>query len=249
MYVEKPFTVDAAEADDVFGLATLMDRSVCVGHDQLFDPVWRQLCELHHRGDLGDVVHIDSVMGYDLGGPFGRIFANEPDHWIHRLPGGLFHNNISHAVYKVTSFLTDERPRVQAAWFGDTLGRPTELRATIRGDRVTASLLFSSRIRPVRRVATIYGTRQTVEADLDSRLLRIDRPTTLPGPFARIQLAGRRLREATGGFARNLSRFVCRDLHYFAGMKRLFEDFYRSIRDGTEPPIPFKEIRRVGDHG
>jgi predicted dehydrogenase len=246
VYVEKPFTVDAAETDEVLRVAREAGRQACVGHDQLFDPAWEEFRRRFRAGEFGEAVHVDAVMGYDLAGPFGRAFAAEPDHWVRRLPGGLFHNNISHVVYKVTDVMPDDRPRVWATWFGDAPGGPpTELRVMLRGDRVTANLLFTSRARPVRRTARVYGTKRCVEVDFDGRFLRVDGPGRLPGPFAKIERGWREFRHGARAFRRNVGRFFRRDLHYFTGMRRLFEAFYASIRDGSAPPVPPAEIRRV----
>src|SRR5207249_11756320 len=65
VYVEKPFTVDAAEAAGVFKAARANGRLVCVGHDHLFDPCWEELRRRHASGALGKVVHVDSILGYD----------------------------------------------------------------------------------------------------------------------------------------------------------------------------------------
>ena len=89
VYVEKPFTVDVAEADAVLEAAGRNGRLVCVGHNQLRDPAWLACRELVASGQLGTVVHIESVLGYDLSGPFGRLVASNPNHWVRRLPGGL----------------------------------------------------------------------------------------------------------------------------------------------------------------
>jgi predicted dehydrogenase len=220
---------------------------VCVGHDQSFDPVWQECRQLYRRGDLGRIVHVDSVMAYDLTGPFGTVLATEPDHWVHRLPGGLFQNTISHPLYKITDFLPDEQLRVWATWMGSTPpgGYPTELRVLLQGAETTGSLLFTSAARPLQRVVRLYGTRQCVEVDFDARLLRRYRKTALPGPFGKIEMPARHLKEAARSLTRNLWRFLRSDLHYFAGMKQLFEAFYRAILDGREPPIPYGEILRV----
>jgi predicted dehydrogenase len=247
VYVEKPFAVDLAEADDVLRTAEAHRRLVCVGHDHLFDPTWEACRRLHQRGELGRVVHIDSVQGYDLDGPFGKLVSADRNHWVHRLPGGVFHNTISHAVYKITEFLPDDHPTVSATWFGSNGqgGWPTELRVMMKGEAVTASLLFSSLARPVQRVARVYGTRQCLEVDLDGRLLRSSRTGVMPGPFAKIEAPFRHLREAARGLGNNLWAFFRCDLHYFVGMRRLFEAFYTAISGGGEPPIPYREIRRV----
>jgi predicted dehydrogenase len=244
-YVEKPFTVDVGEADEVLAAAEEHGRLVCVGHDQLFDPAWEECRRRFQGGEFGRVVHIDAVLGYDLSGPFGQVFLTERDHWLRRLPGGLFHNTISHALYKITDFLPDEQPRLWATWFGAKEGTPTELRVLLQGAEVTANLFFSSLARPIQRVARLYGTRQMAEVDLDGSVIRCQHPQRWPGPFARIEAPLRQWREAGRNLARNLWRFFRNDLHYFAGMNRLFSLFYRAVREGTESPIPPAEIRRV----
>jgi predicted dehydrogenase len=246
VYVEKPFTVDVAEADEVFSAARRNGKLVCVGHDHLFDPVWLRLQKLVTTGQLGDIVHVDSVMGYNLNGPFGKIMFNDPHHWLHRLPGGLFHNNISHAIYKITPFLSDELPRIHATTDRPTVGRPpTELRVMLQGESVTANIRFSSRARPVQRLATLYGTKASVEVDLEARTIRWCRSAKLPGALGKLDVPWQQLREAAGNLRRNTWDFLrCRQ-HYFAGMRELFTRFYAAIRAEQEPPIPYEEIRRV----
>lgn len=246
VYVEKPFTVDAAEADGILAAAAEKNRLVCVGHDQLFDPAWEELRRRYRRGEFGDAVHIDSVQGYDLSGPFGRLLAADPLHWVHALPGGLFQNTVSHALYKITDFLPDERPQVWATWFAEG-GQPfpSELRVLLRGEAVSANLHFSCRIKPAMRVTRLYGTRASVEVDFDGRLLRCSRPGGLPGPFAKLEAPFRHLKEAARTLGGNLVRFLRSDLHYFAGMNRLFRLFYEAILRGGESPIPPGEIYRV----
>ena len=127
-YVEKPFAVDAAEASEMLNAAEACGRKICVGHDQLFDPIWLDCKRRFATGEFGNIVHIDSVLGYDLSGPFGALLAEDPGHWVHRLPGGLFQNTISHAVYRITDFMSDERPRVPGT--GSPPTPPTRFRPT-----------------------------------------------------------------------------------------------------------------------
>jgi predicted dehydrogenase len=247
VYVEKPFTVDAVEADRILDAATTHKRLVCVGHDHLFDPVWLDCRALYESGALGRVVHVDSIQGYDLGGPFGKALVSEPDHWVHRLPGGLFQNVMSHALYRITDFMPDERPELWATWFGSSsaMSSPTEMRVMMRGADMTAHLMFSSVMRPVQRVARIYGTRASVEVDLDGRTLRSYRALRMPGPFAKIEAPFRHLREAGRTLGRSLRSFARNEIHYFSGMNRLFTLFYKAIREGGELPTPSHEIRRL----
>jgi predicted dehydrogenase len=238
--------VDVAEADEVLHAAEASKRLVCVGHDQLFDPAWQECRDLYRRGDLGQVVHVDAILGYDMSGPFGKVTASEPDHWVHRLPGGLFHNTISHALYKILDFLPDEQPRVWATWFGEGKGAgcPTELRVLLQGAQVTGNLVSTSAARPVQRLTRVYGTRRGIEVDLDGRLVRQYRSPGLRGPFIKLEMPWRHLREAARTLRRNLGRFLRSELHYFTGMHGLFTRYYRAILEGGELPIPHAEIRR-----
>src|SRR5271157_415253 len=230
VYVEKPFAVNTAEADEMIDAAEAAGRLACVGHDQLLDPTWLECRRLVLSGTIGRVVHVDSYQGYDLDGPFGRAFANDPDHWLRRLPGGLFQNVMSHALYRITNLAVESPPRVSASWFGEkAIGLPTELRATLLWPAMSAHLVFSSTARPIRRVAKIHGTRGGVEIDLDAQVIRRDWGAKAPGAFGKLEVPIRQLREAAGNSATNIWRFLRARIHYFEGMRRLFESFYAAI--------------------
>jgi predicted dehydrogenase len=246
VYVEKPFTVDLAETDRVLQAAESSGKLVTVGHDHLFDPVWQRLERHVAAGDLGEIVHIDSVMGYNLDGPFGKLMFSDARHWLHRLPGGLFHNNISHALYKITPFLLDEHPKIFATTDGTSARTPsTELRVLIQGAEATANVLFSSRARPVARTAKLYGTKATVEIDMEARTLRWHRGGRLPGALAKVDLPWQHVREAMRNLRQNTWDFLRFRQQYFAGMRELFRRFYASILAGQQPPIAYGQIRRV----
>jgi predicted dehydrogenase len=241
------FTVDLAEADEVFSAARINHKLVCVGHDHLFDPVWLRLQAIVDEGKLGEIAHVETVMGYNLDGPFGKIMFSDPQHWLHRLPGGLFQNNISHVMYKITPYLRDELPRIWATTDVPLGGsRPaTELRVMLQGESVTGNVVFSSRARPVQRTARIYGTKGSVEVDFEARTIHWYRDARLPGVLGKLDLPWQQLREATGNLRRNSWDFIrCRQ-HYFAGMRELFTRFYTAIREEGDPPIPYGDIRRV----
>jgi predicted dehydrogenase len=247
VYVEKPFTVNVREADEIIAAAETRSLSVCLGHDQLFDPAWLECRRLHETGELGRVVHVESIQGYDLDGPFGRALVANPTHWVHSLPGGLFQNVISHALARITDFMPDEDPVVQAFWFSGEAasGFPTELRVFLRGREMTGDLIFTSAARPVQKVARVFGTRMTLHVDLDGRTVRRQRPPTWPSVLAKVQLPWWEMKESALNFATNVGRLWQSDLHYFAGMHTVFQQFYRAIQIDEAPPVTHAEARRV----
>ena len=247
VYVEKPFAVDLRESRRIVETAQQHKRLVCLGHDQLFDPAWLRSVDLIASGAIGDVQHVESWLAYPLNGPFGRQVMSNPDHWVRRLPGGLFQNTISHPLYRITEFLLEPSPVVHAEWFSrqKDAGVPTELRVFLRGHDVTGTLTFTSTTCPARRVTRILGTEGVLEVDLDTQLVRVDRGERFPGALARLEAPLRDMTNAFSNVARSASRFLRSELHYFAGMRELFQRFYSAIQTGGESPVACDEALRV----
>lgn len=245
VYIEKPLALDGAAVDEILAAAETAERMVCVGHDQLFDPAWRECRRRIAAGEIGPVRHVESVLGYPLSGQFGALAAADESHWVRRLPGGLFQNTISHPLYRITELLPDESPEIDAHWFARNESTfPTELRVQLRGDDVTGSLLFDTGIQP-QRITRVHGARGSLMVDLDAQTVSLQRNPGLPGAFGRIETPWRNWRQSARNLRRNVWRFVRSDLHYFAGMGGLIEAFCAAIQTGTPPPVAYDEMRRV----
>src|SRR5262245_36497476 len=119
VYVEKPFTLDAEEADLLVALARERGLKLTAGHDDQFSHVARRMRRLVQGGYLGGVpVHMESYYCYDLrDGAFARALLGDARHWVRRLPGKLLHNVISHGIARIAEFLTTESPQVIAHGF------------------------------------------------------------------------------------------------------------------------------------
>src|SRR5258705_37920 len=116
VYVEKPFTLDAKEAESLLALATARGRSVTVGHDDQFSHVARRMRALLGTGYLGGpAVHMESSYCYDLTDPgYARALLGDRQHWVRQLPGKLLHNIISHGIARIAEFLETDSPQVFA---------------------------------------------------------------------------------------------------------------------------------------
>lgn len=245
VYVEKPFTLDAVEAAEVIAVSAATGRQICVGHDQLFDPIWLKCKEWIQQGLLGEVKHIESVLGYPISGQFGALVNGNPNHWVRQLPGGLFQNTISHPLYRITDLLKDTQPAIQGDWSQlSDFDFPTELQLGFQGQSQSASLTFSTRI-PPQRITRVYGTKGHLALDFDAQTLQWNPIPKLPGAFAKLEVPWKHLKNAFWNMGHNAARFAKGEIHYFQGMKNLCEQFYLSILNGTELPISPEEIYRV----
>lgn len=252
VYVEKPFTLNYADARHLIALADEKKLKLTVGHDAQFNPVARRMRKLVQSGYLGGVpVHMESHYCYELGDSgYVRALLSDKQHWVRRLPGKLLHNIISHGIAKIAEFLTTDSPHVIAYGFVSPrlkrMGETEiidELRVIISEDeRTTAYFTFSSQMRPSIHQLRVFGPKNGFILDQDQETL--------------IKLRGGRFKsyaenfippvlfasQFLGNLATNARAFLTNDFHMKSGMKYLIESFYNSIVQGTPVPIPYREI-------
>ena len=252
IYVEKPFTIDASETEELLTLAERKGLKVTVGTDEQYSPVARRMRELIRGGYLGgEPVHMESTWCYELGeGAYVKALLADKEHWARTLPGGLLHNTISHGIAKIAEYLPGSSCQVVALGFVSPflkkLGESRlidELRVILRAETgATAYFTFSSQMRPSLHEFRIYGPKNGLAFDEDQQWL--------------IELKGERhksyaekflpaigfARQYRANFRRNARLFLARDFHMSSGKKYLIDAFYRSITEGAALPIAYREI-------
>ena len=251
IYLEKPFTVTAAEAKELVTIAENRKLNVTAGHNYQFTLEMMEMRRLVAAGFLGgEPVHVESYWSYDLSDAsyVGPILGNKT-HWVRQLPGQLFHNLISHGIARLAEFLDDDVEINAYAHQSERLGSlgghevQDELRVFLRdGKSTTAFFCFSTQIKPGLNCLRLCGPTNSVVVDQNSgSLLRLENKPCKsyltyflpPLRFARQYLRNARV---------NIINFLRGRLHQDFGMKELIERFYDSIRAGGALPIPYREI-------
>jgi predicted dehydrogenase len=252
VYVEKPFTVDAREAQQLIALANQRGLKLTAGHNYQFSHAARRMRALIENGYLGGTpVHMESHYGYDLGDPsYARALLGDKNHWVRRLPGQLLHNVVSHGIARIAEFLTSEEPQVIALGFVSPLLKGIgeteivdELRVIIsEKERTTAYFTFSSQVRPSLHEFRIYGPKNGLLLDQNHEVLLRLRGTKFKSYadnfIPPVLFAKQHLDNLFG----NVKLFMNRNFQMDSGMKCLIESFYRSIRQDDPLPIPYREI-------
>jgi predicted dehydrogenase len=251
VYVEKPFTLDAHEAEWLLELATTKNLNLTVGHDEQFCHAARRLRSLVSNGYLGaGAVHMESYYCYELGGAYVEALLGDKQHWVRRLPGKLLHNIISHGIARVAEFLSSESPLVIAHGFTSpylrNLGETElidELRVIISGqESTTAYFTFSSQMRPSLHQFRIYGSKNGLVLDQDQETLIKLRGSKYKSYAEKFVPPANFAKQYLGNLKHNLGAFSRNDFHMKSGMKCLTELFYQSIEQGGPAPIPYREI-------
>lgn len=252
VYLEKPFTVTAPEAEELIRLAQGRDLKITAGHNLQFTLEMLRMRGLVEEGALGGkAVHLESHFSYSLDDTsyVGPILGSK-DHWVRQLPGQLFHNIVSHGIAKLVEFLDDDVTELVAVGYQSDRLREMggaevldELRVLLRDRGGTTALFnFSTRIRPGINELRVYGQKNSLVVDHASGTMTCREghsdKSYLTYFLPPLRAAGANFRNAM----RNISDFLGRRLYQDAGMKELIERFYLSIRMGGPPPIPYREI-------
>lgn len=254
VYVEKPFTIDTAEAQDLISLAQQKNLKITAGHNAQFTPAMVRMRELVKSGYLGGrPVHMESHYCYDLGDEsFAKAFLGDSDHWVRKLPGSLLQNIISHGISKIAVFLSGDNPTVIAHGFTSPLLKNIgeddivdEVRVIIRDeDATTAYFTFSSRINPSPHQFRLYGPKNSLIVDDDHQIV-IKKDNKDYKSYARYFIPPfEYAKQYLGNFGLNFKKFILKDFHLpnEAALQTLIAAFYNSIVNNAPLPLSYREI-------
>jgi len=252
IYVEKPFTLDVAEAVRLIDHANASNLKVTVGHDYQFTHAKRRMRELIRDGYLGgSPVHMESYHCYDLGSEsYARALLGDKKHWVRSLPGSLMHNNINHGISSIAEFLSSDDPTVISHGYASPFLRGMgeseiidEARVIISENASTSAYFtFSSQMRPVLHQFRIYGPKNGLIVDHDQQTCIKVSGDKYKSYLEKFVPPMQYAKQYAANTFRNIRLFLKRDFHMKIGQKYLIESFYRSILDESPPPIPYREI-------
>jgi predicted dehydrogenase/uncharacterized protein YbjT (DUF2867 family) len=227
VYVEKPFTLTVADAEEVLAAARRADRTVCAGHQLLFEPVARELFRTLPM--IGQMVHVESYFSFKTvrKSKDGRSLMSPVEQLLDILP---------HPVYTMLGVLAVARPGVTPTLSSLEVRPEGDVHALMTAGDITATLIVTLRGRPVDSYLRVVGTNGSLRADFVRGAL-----TTLAGAGASfISLLSNPYREAKQiavGSTRGFAHRIMRRKHGYPGLSELSEAFYKSILERTAPPL------------
>jgi predicted dehydrogenase/nucleoside-diphosphate-sugar epimerase len=224
VYVEKPFTLNRADAERVVALAARRNRRIAAGHQCLY-----QHSAVHGRATLpqiGSIVHVESYFSFRQ----VRRSMSPVDQAKDILP---------HAVYMLVDLLRAARPDDEAAPVClDAVQASADggVYALLSLGTCRGVLLVTLTGRPVEQYAHVVGTNGSIRIDLVA-----DAVTALVGPgasapsalLAPSRLAWQGVTRSTAGFARQIKERK----YGYPGLRALCQRFYDSVRADAPPPI------------
>ena len=242
--------MNGRETREILNAATKADRKLSVNYLYNFEAPSLELKKMRAADQLGPIVHIEATYGYDLAGDYGVAVLSDADHWVHRLPGKLFHNVLDHVVCKLAMLMPLAPVQVTCLAFRarPAVGNPVidaladELRFTLRAGDVTATAIVSAHTRPVGHTMRVYGRKDSVVLDYVGRTLVPVPRQTQPSSVGRLGPGIAQARAYAASALRNIGRFRRYEFHFFQGMRVLLDEFYTHIEAGTAAPLSHEEI-------
>jgi len=248
VFVEKPMAIDLEEAEAMETASRRLGVKLCVDHNHLFDPALVQARRLLAQGAIGDLVWVETFEGFSLGTPDNPyVQPGSADHWVHRIPGGIFQNLAPHPVYLLLAFL--DPPKTLHAVAQKTGRVPTsfadELRVLVTSDNALGCFMVSLSIQPFMKYVNLYGTEGTLRVNLSTNNLTMVRNRDLPRAIARGMLGVDEAAQLLQGTVANAYQVARGRLRPYPGMGVLIGEFYRSIAENRPAPVDGEAGREV----
>lgn len=238
--IEKPMAVNTEECDAIIATAGEARRHVCVAHSDLFYPSFAKARRLVGRGAIGEF----KGMRIFLSTPVDYI-TSDPQHWAHRLPGGVIGETGPHVVYLTLSFINpirDVQVHAQKVLPQFPWSPFEDYRLDLIGDQAVSSVTLTYASPHWAAQVGIWGTEGLLHLDLETQsLVRYRRTSLKPAAIAlsAFREAGQMVRGTLGTGGRVLFR------HFRNTHDQLVQGFVQSIREKTSPPVTAQEGREA----
>jgi len=238
--IEKPMAVDAEECDSIIAAASQARRKICVAHSDLFYSSFLRARQWVSAGKIGTF----RGMRIFLSTPVDYI-TSKPDHWAHRLPGGVVGETGPHVIYMTLAFIPEIREvRVEAKkLLPEYPWSPYEdYRLDLIGDSAISSVTLTYATKHWAAEVDLWGTEGLIKADLESQSLLLHRRSRLAHAVvasSTLRAASQIVKSVAGTGAKVLAG------RYENTHALLVRQFLESLRNGSEPPVTAREGREA----
>ncbi|MEW6269386.1 MAG: Gfo/Idh/MocA family oxidoreductase [Thermodesulfobacteriota bacterium] len=242
--IEKPMAMTVAECDRMIEVAREHGRRICVDHNRLFDPVIRRARSLVDGGTIGDIVSVEAHQGVnpvDLGAT-----GNGKAHWSIADAFAPLWNLGPHPLYLVAAFLGPIRG-IQVAGRRPAPGEALvgEIRVLLEGDGRFGFVAFSMRSQPYLNHVNLFGTKGTLRVNLNTMTVLVERNRKLPKLVAKLMQNFEPAAQLVTAAVGNAVAVATRRMKLYPGIGETIRRFYRSLDEGTAPPVDAQAGREV----
>lgn len=236
--IEKPMCQTVEECDAVIAAAVQHGKQVCVAHSDLFYPSFAKARELVAANAIGTLrgmrIHLSTPVDY---------ITSKPDHWAHKLPGGVFGESGPHVVYMALAFLerVTRTTVVARKVLPEFPWSPFEdYRLEIEGEKATCSVSMIYTTNQWGAEVEIWGNDGSLRMDLENQtLIHRDRQNLRMVPIG-LGAIGEAVQILSSGWSTAFDMLTKR---YTQTHQELIRAFAAAIIEGKPSPIPPEQGR------
>jgi UDP-N-acetylglucosamine 3-dehydrogenase len=165
VFTEKPMAANTDEADRVVATAKKLSRKFSIAHNYLYLPAFVMAKKYISRGALGEITRVNIL---NSSPPWDFPAVANPEHWRHKLTGGVFANTLPHSLYIAREILGDiEIATVKSNKFSKYEHLTIDdLKVDLKGRNSAGSIMASCNW-PSLWQLDIYGTEMNLHCDLN----------------------------------------------------------------------------------
>jgi len=238
--VEKPMALTVADCDQIVQASEEYGLQVCVGHSDLFYEPFIKARRMVANGAIGRV----SGMRIFLSTPTDYM-TSRPEHWAHKLPGGVIGETGPHIVYMTLAFIPHIRNvSVDALKVMNNYPWSSfeDYRINLIGDDAISSATVVYTTDQWSAKVEVLGDKGFLMLDLESmNVLHYRRTELKPGPVGLSLL--RESAQLAGALVSNSIRVATRRVR--STHEAIISQFADSILAGSEPPVSAEEGREA----
>jgi predicted dehydrogenase len=238
--IEKPMAISTEECDSIIEAAGRYGRSVCVAHSDLFYPSFLKARELLKRGAIGEL----RGMRIFLSTPVDYI-TSKPDHWAHRLPGGVIGETGPHVTYMTLAFIHPIRKvRLEARkQLQEFRWSPYEdYRLELIGENASCSVALTYATDRWAVQLDLWGSQGLMKFDLETQNLVLHGRSDLKPVTLGLSVV-KEASEMLGGALSTTFNYVTGKFE--STHERLVREFVGSIRNNSPSPVTPEEGREA----
>jgi predicted dehydrogenase len=238
VFIEKPMALSVSECDQMIIVSQQTGRLIGVNHNRLFLHSVKEAKELLASGALGGLTGINIVFLQRA-----QPLVDDKNHWAHRLPLGVFGENLPHALYLARAFCGEVKPIAAIFWKHGSRDwmKVDEARLELSGEQCHATVVHSFNAPCDFEIIDLFGTRCNVRLVLDSVVVKYgSQGLRSPVSYA--------LNYLSVG-AQIVSSVVGASIRYLLdstfGYKDSILGFLEAVRRGDSPPVGAEDGRAV----
>jgi nucleoside-diphosphate-sugar epimerase/predicted dehydrogenase len=239
LYAEKPLASSESDARAIFDVVQQSGIRLCAGHSLLFEPAFREAARRIRAGEIGRIISVRAEQGFT----YEAAARSATIPWSYTYDWGIFDNIMPHPLYLANFFLKEPGPLKVV---GFSLGRVREagveeIRALIPAEDAVGEVALSLCNAPEVSRVEVVGTNGRILVDFVTKTMLCSGTSGLPGFVTRLTANFNTALKLTTGSAGVIFGLGTGKIKRYMGIRTLVAEFYRSLLEGSEPPVPVKD--------